>query len=72
MRPRRISSVRADISSAECGEGFFAIPPLRMRLRSSVLMRFKRFRTFVFLIPGSSVGTAPHLILGWIGLQIVI
>ena len=34
-------------------------------------MRFQRFRTFVFLIPDSSVGTAPHLILELVGLQIV-
>lgn len=34
-------------------------------------MRFKRFRTFIFLNPDASVGTAPHLILEWIGLQVV-
>ena len=46
-------------------------PHQRKRLRSSVLMRFQRFHTFVFLIPDSSVGTAPHLILELVGLQIV-
>ena len=34
-------------------------------------MRFQRLRTFVFLIPDSSVGTAPHLIFELVGLQIV-
>ena len=34
-------------------------------------MLFYRFRTSVFLIPDSSVGTAPHLILELAGLQIV-
>lgn len=70
MRPRLISSGRAGISSAECGDDY--LPLICVRVSGvPVLMRFQRFRTFVFLIPDSSVGTAPHLILELVGLQIV-